>query len=656
MISYQYVRRFLILCITLLLLAMSGTLLLKTQGDSEAGCPLETAQFTELPRFGHQWASAIDINPAGTVLAVTRADGLWLYDMENLTPLNQPEGVFANSPALAWSPDGTKIAIYIGPQDGIAIYDVWGQEIITTLRTSDHYTANVYTLSWSPDGSKVAAIGTIPWRVGDVDSEKILVEFSNLDMWPESLRLFYGRLSSLLTWSPDSRQVALPDGEDVAIFNVDTWEREKTLPAELYRITSLDWSSNDQLAVAAQDEPIQIWDVQSEQLVYEFPIDGDHFVTKWSNDGQTLAVGGGSLIYLFNAQQKIISNILQGHLSWVYDFVWQSGDEVLISRGRKGSIYSWDIRAAQPIATLISYGEIGKPTWSPDGTKVAIGFREGNRVDFEASIATIRVWDAVTWEILTDLSIDDLTLDLDNLLWSPDGTRLALNSDRIVRIVKIDDGSAILLEENPIEGARLVWSLDSSQIATIEETYSIRIWDVNTGQQEQEFDAHGPIPDLRAAWTDQGLRWLTQDQEKNVRVWEEGRDEPLLTLSSGFQTSSTWLSPSGKYLASSSLGDDGLVQIWDVNNGQLIQTLDAFARELVWTFDEACIATATFNDPNGIRSTKPQIWDVATGELLQTIESQVEGVGKLAWSPDGISIAYIDEVGTVHILSISQNE
>lgn len=218
-----------------------------------------------------------------------------------------------------------------------------------------------------------------------------------------------------------------------------------------------------------------------------------------------------------------------------------------------------------------------------------------------------------------------------------------------MRIAKIDDGSAVLLEENPIEGARLVWSPDSSQIATIEETYNIRIWDVNTGRQELEFDAHGLIPDFGIVWTDQGLRWLTQDQEKHLRVWEEEREEPLFTLNPGSQFGSNWLSPSGKYFANSSLGEDGLVQIWDVNNGQHIQTLEAFVRELVWTYDETCIATATINDPNEIKSTRPQIWDMATGELLQTIETQETGVGKLAWSPDGTSIAYIDEVGIIHI-------
>ena len=91
-----------------------------------------------------------------------------------------------------------------------------------------------------------------------------------------------------------------------------------------------------------------------------------------------------------------------------------------------------------------------------------------------------------------------------------------------------------------------------------------------------------------------------------------------------------------------------------------MQTLNVPVSEIAWTADEACVATATWVDPFSLRLTTPQIWDVARGELLQTIEARIDvrmnGVGNLAWSPDGTSLALIDQEGAIRVWGLSQHE
>ena len=255
-------------------------------------------------------------------------------------------------------------------------------------------------------------------------------------------------------------------------------------------------------------------------------------------------------------------------------------------------------------------------------------------------------------DTLEALNYDELSQTRSETDTIPYVADFCFGTDGTGRIVMIYDGDVVSLEDNPVGIARLVWSPDSSQVATIEGSvegrYRIRIWDADTGQQVREFDAHGVIPDLRAAWTDEGLRWITEDEEKTVRVWEEGGDEPLFTLRPDYYLRAVWLSPSGSYLASSNL-DHGLVQIWNIQEGQLVQTLDASIIEIIWTSDETCVATASFNNPHLKNSTKVQLWDMATGDLLQTIDAQMEGVGNIAWSPDGTAFAYIDGDGAIHV-------
>ena len=323
-----------------------------------------------------------------------------------------------------------------------------------------------------------------------------------------------------------------------------------------------------------------------------------------------------------------------------------------------------DISSATPLVEQQIFEPVGPETivsqlkWSPTGTDVSASYVA---VTVTERSEHIRLWDLVSGENRTVFSRLDEPYAVTGSWaeWSPDGSRLSLNSDGTVRIVAIDDGNVILLEDNPLGIAKLVWSPDSSQLATIEWTHMIRIWDAGSGTQLREFNAHGRVPDLRAVWTDQGLRWMTQDEERTVRVWEEGHDEPRFTLRPDYCLSSVWLSPSGKYLASSGL-DNKQVQLWNIEDGRLVQTLNVPVMEIIWTSDEACVATATWVDPFNLRLTRPQIWDVASGELLQTIEARIDvrmnGVGSLTWSPDGTSLALIDQDGAIRVWGLSQYE
>jgi len=322
-----------------------------------------------------------------------------------------------------------------------------------------------------------------------------------------------------------------------------------------------------------------------------------------------------------------------------------------------------DISSATPlveqqILTVDAEAIVSQLKWSPVGASVSASYVA---VPVTERSERIRLWDLASGKnrIVFSRLDEPYAVTGSWAEWSPDGSRLALNSDGTVRIVSIDDGNIILLEDNPLGTARLVWSPDSSQLATIEWTHMIRIWDADSGKQVREFDAHGRVPDLRAAWTAQGLRWMTQDEERTVRVWEEGHDEPRFTLKPDYRLSSVWLSPSGKYIASSGL-DNELVQLWNVDDGRLVQTLNAPVIEIIWTSDEACVATATWVEPFSLRLTRPQIWGVVSGELLQTIEVRIDarmsGVDNLAWSPDGTSLALIDQEGAIRVWGLSQHE
>jgi WD40 repeat protein len=317
-----------------------------------------------------------------------------------------------------------------------------------------------------------------------------------------------------------------------------------------------------------------------------------------------------------------------------------------------------DISSTNPLTEQYVFEPVDPETivselkWSPDGTSLSASYVDTPVTDRSERI---HLWDLATGEsgIVFSRIDEPYAVTPSRIEWSPDGSRLALSSTGTEQIVTIGDDNIISLESDPIGIARLVWSPDSTHLASIEENDTIRIWDADTGQERNSLSANGHALGLRGAWSDQGLRWLTQDEQETIRVWEEGHDEPLFTLRPDYYPSITWLSPSGEMLA---IADD-FVELWDVENGQLLQTLDTPVRDIAWSPDENCIVTATLDTPDlpSYSTLTPQIWEVETGELLQTIDAAMEGVGKIAWSPDGTSLAYIDETGAIHVWGLPQS-
>lgn len=679
-----------------LLLFLGNLAQLKAQDNFGTNCPSEITQFTELFHFGHGQATALDIHPEGTILAVAGADGVWLYNVEGLTPLHQLEFNSSGIQTIAWSPDGTKLAIYISPispQQGIVIYDVQQQETLSVFKTEDHFTTHAYMLSWSPDGSKLIAAGTMGWRVWDTTNGQLLIELSDIITWPESATLFDNGLSHLLAWSPDSQHLALPDGKNIAILNTTTWEREIIFESDITRITSLDWSVNNQLAAVGQVGSVQVWDVESERVSFQVPINGDHFITRWSNDGKTLAVGAGSEIYLVDAQQQTTTQTLRGHLSWVYDFVWQTGDQILISLGREGSIYAWDVKTAQPMAKLTSYGEIGKPAWSPDGKLLAISLREGNGVDFEAEVSTVRVWNSANWEMVADLSINDPSPDFDSLMWSPDGHWLAIVTRAKILIWNVQQNWTTEEIEITVSSSirKLTWSLDGNELAitTIEGDQSkqsgyllgnvVRIWSME--RQSFEFtlrdDEVAQVLPLSTpdGWmiitsTRNGIFIQTANNEKR-NLSDEGYLVDVVNTSDGIMLASIVYTdnPQNNIIKientttqkqtlriNGDYADEGYpivglspnanllklrhnlpeYELWNVSAASKITPPDIVQQaqsDMFWSPDETCIAATLPED------SKIVIWDVITGRSLTILEGSGVSARNVTWSPNSVMLA-----------------
>lgn len=112
-------------------------------------------------------------------------------------------------------------------------------------------------------------------------------------------------------------------------------------------------------------------------------------------------------------------------------------------------------------------------------------------------------------------------------------------------------------------------------------------------------------------------------------------------------------SPDGKYIISSTGGKT--IQMWDVEKGECVKTLEASAGSvscLAYSLDGKYIVSGS-NQPY---SEKPdnniRIWDAESGKCILTLEGHTKGVRSVAFSPDGKHVVSGSNDNTIKIWEI----
>jgi Tol biopolymer transport system component len=143
---------------------------------------------------------------------------------------------------------------------------------------------------------------------------------------------------------------------------------------------------------------------------------------------------------------------------WISGSISPDGSQVVYAAGFDGHIYTVDAEGGEPRLLLTSARLLYNPTFSPDGTQIAY-FDGGG--DNSHSLRVMNA-DGSGIQILFDQAPAEVG-HVYNLIWSPDGSRLAFSAQEGgIWIVGID-GSG-LTKVIP-DGVNVYWSPDGSRIS-----------------------------------------------------------------------------------------------------------------------------------------------------------------------------------------------
>jgi WD40 repeat protein len=177
----------------------------------------------------------------------------------------------------------------------------------------------------------------------------------------------------------------------------------------------------------------------------------------------------------------------------------------------------------------------------------------------------------------------------------------------------------------------LAFSIDGKILATIKNS-SVILLNVGTGKIYNLSDHTDRV--ISIALSPDGKTLASGSSDKTVKLWNVETGQEIRTLGSHSDfVRSIAFSPDGKTLASGS--NDKTVKLWNVETGQEIRTLGGHTDSVISTAfspDGKTLASGSYDKT-------VKLWNVETGQEVNTLSGHTDEVESLVFSPDGKTLA-----------------
>jgi WD40 repeat protein len=586
-----------------------------------------------------------------------------------------------------FSPDGRFIVTTNFARRALRVTDArTGQEVFTIRHTN-----SVQAASFSPDGKTLIGMAGGKVCVWDVEKRNLLAEFGNAT----------GLIANQFSVSADGQRAATGrrsnDGAEVSVWDVEKRQATASWKIERYSMASLALSPDGKYLVAGggrigANSGLDLFDASTGKVVRNFA--GLHGAATFSADGRHLAAStrtgikvvevdtGKDVVQLnghprghtalaFSADGKLLATCgydlsvrlwdlgsgqerqtFWGHRDLPAAVVFSPTGETLMSSGsystanaQRGEAKLWQVAAQAKTAVPGQQGNAEGMAWSPDGSRLAVAFRDGQ----------VAIVDARTGATTRTLRGHKLNPQL--VEWSPDGKRLLsaarrFGIDNTPSELKIWDVDAekVALELTghtwPVTG--IAWSPDGSRIVTVGHGFSstgqpntngeILVWDALKGEKVRTVtDTEGVY--YRVAITADGrffVQGTTPMRLGIVKAWSlKGEEAPAKVVLGQNEDLVLAVHPDGSRIGVMTLG--GKIRVLEWPSG----------KELAVLRGPAIRANSLRFSPDGQRLVTAEmggmfaIWDPSTGCEALRLRAFSSDVRAAAISPDGFRLATI---------------
>ncbi|MCY4404197.1 MAG: WD40 repeat domain-containing protein [Candidatus Poribacteria bacterium] len=498
-------------------------------------------------------------------------------------------------------------------------------------------------------------------------------------------RLGKGEVNDI-KFSPDGSLLAAATAIGIWLYDAYTGKEITMLPHPK-KVNTLAFSNDGKTLAAGESEyqgyesAVRLWDLGTKKVISS--VIGNWKEIKalaYTADGKNLVIAGGSKdwteeIWTWNPtadthQQNIIDLSHMKSFPGTTLALSQNGrflaNVVKSKNDPKWKIEMWDVNTGRQISTLDDSGL---------GSVSTMAFSTDEKTLVKSDASEIQFWDIETSKL--SFYINSPT-NLHTLTYSPDGTHIATGSrDGIVRMWKVPtDGNSILqrvwstllgkqtkMYFGHAESFRfkaITISPDNKMIASANTDGTIRTWDIDTSTENISLTRHiGNVKTI--AFTENNkLASISLNYGQIIAtLWNTYTAKELandiIDEGSGRNTV-VRLSPNGSIFATESANES--VQLWDVTTNRFISLLkskredtvprNAFERTLVFSPDNTIFARGHSDGPI-------QLWDLTNRHSLPTLEGHTGNCYRLVFAPDSKILASTNSDATTRLWDVTTN-
>jgi WD40 repeat protein len=523
----------------------------------------------------------------------------------------QPVGVPLIHPKPAYfacfSPDGSRILT----ADESDHARLWDERTGSAIAAADHFhfwSCPAPFPQFSPSGEQVVTLRRYHAFLRDPQSNLV-----------EVARLQHDNFVTGITYSPDGRRSATVSADSTArVWDTGTGEACISPLRHDGGVSMAHFGSDGQrIVTGSADKSARLWDVGTGQVLTE-PMRHEHAVV-------LAKIGAGG--------QRVAT---------VSDTAWL-----------------WDVRLLQPLAVLrwLPFG-VRNGRLSPDGRQMMV-LDEAN---------SVRLWNAQSGLPQTKAMghAHPERRIIKDAQFSPDGRRLVTAAETVAETpsgyggeTQIWDASTGEPIGRSIAGLFIThyarFSPDGTKLVTSSEDGTVRVWDIESGEQRLELQHFGQVEFRRGTvefrrvaveFSPNGKLIVTASSDTNVQIWDAATGRPLgKPLKHAAEVFWLAFDRAGERLATAS--NDKTARIWSVRTGQMLTPplihADVLHAEHSLTFspDGSRLATAA--------GSSAQVWDAASGRAVTTPLRHGGLVQTVQFSPDGRKLLSASEDGTARL-------
>lgn len=561
-----------------------GSLIFSPGGNSIAAWNDKTVTFWNAATGDHihtvqigtrsgTFPNAFVFSPSGSLIAFHNGNSLRLWSVASGQELGGLSGFGISN--VTFSPDERTIALNYGVlyDTSVALWEVGSPQ---PPRIVKEHVAFFASFRFSPDG-KTLAIGAAALNLYPGS-----VKLTTATLWDVASRGELPTLnepSILLICEDGKRSLSWVDGgKTIKLLDSASWRETGTLTSTL-GVTDAGYSRDGKIILSWNNDGIVFWDsATGERRGVMEGSPGSNPRLVFSPDAKLLAtVSDKTRLWDLTAGRQL--HALKGDGFAVDSFTLSPNGKTLATWiGRTKVLKLWDLESGQLLRTLGLRDNVREQHHAPSSNasmllpikSFAVFSPNGNMIAaWTPDEQTVIVWDVNSGKRLHLLHGPEGISS--SVVFSKDESRIAFASGRIIRVWETA-ASARLRSLDGFEGGELVFSSGGKQIASAGPDFTVRVWDIASGEF-YDFRGHrAAINDIDFALDGKTIASVSSDN--TIKLWDASSKRLRLTLTGhGNSVSSIAFSADGRLIALSS--SYGSTQLWETSSGKLLKNLES---------------------------------------------------------------------------------